>query len=79
MWWDDQRRLWGDNTPLREPAVVAVLSLLACALGPLTREAILQLVPPDLGLNLDIGGDPPASYTFHHRGCYPYWFYVQPS
>jgi hypothetical protein len=50
-WWDDQRRLWGNQTPLREPAVQALLNLLACALGPLKRVDILRLVPAETGLN----------------------------
>jgi hypothetical protein len=50
-WWEDQRRLWGNQTPLREPAVQALLNLLACALGPLKREDVLRLVPAGTGLN----------------------------
>ncbi|HEX8293870.1 MAG TPA: DUF4062 domain-containing protein, partial [Pyrinomonadaceae bacterium] len=37
-WWEDQKSLWGAQAPLREPAVEAVLNVLACALGPLMRE-----------------------------------------
>jgi hypothetical protein len=50
-WWDDQRRLWGTRTPLREPAVQTLLNLLACALGPLRQDDLLQLCPPDSGLS----------------------------
>jgi hypothetical protein len=51
-WWEDQRRLWGkDLSPLREPAVQALLALLSCALGPLSREDVLRLAPPAVGLN----------------------------
>jgi hypothetical protein len=50
-WWDDQRRLWGNQTPLREPAVQTLLNLLACALGPLKREDVLRLVPAKTELN----------------------------
>src|SRR5207244_1322926 len=49
-WWEDQRRHWGDQRPLREPAVQAVLNLLACALGPLGREDVMRLAPPELRL-----------------------------
>jgi transcriptional regulator with XRE-family HTH domain len=46
-WWDAQRRQWGADTPLREPAVRALLSLLACALGPLTGDDLLALTAPE--------------------------------
>ncbi len=42
-WWEDQRRLWGEKAPLKEPSAQAVLNLLACALGPLSREDVLAL------------------------------------
>jgi hypothetical protein len=50
-WWQDQRRLWGQHAPLREPAVQAVLTLLASALGPLLQEELLALSPPESGLS----------------------------
>ncbi|HEY7127317.1 MAG TPA: hypothetical protein VH540_25520 [Ktedonobacterales bacterium] len=50
-WWQDQRRLWGQNAPLREPAVQEVLNLLSCAMGPLSQEALLALAPPERGLS----------------------------
>ena len=43
QWWSDQRKQWGHETPLREPAVQLILNLLSCALGPLSREDILEL------------------------------------
>lgn len=46
-WWEDQRHLWGKETPLREPAVQAILMLLAGALGPLTQAAILEIASPE--------------------------------
>ncbi len=46
-WWDDQRRQWGSETPLREPTVRALLNLLACALGPLSRDDLLALARPE--------------------------------
>ena len=49
-WWEDQRRLWGKETRLREPAVQVLLNLLACALGPLSRDDLLHLVPVEMKL-----------------------------
>ncbi len=51
-WWNDQRALWGANSPLREPAVQEVLNTLACALGPLLTAELLQLVPASAGLSV---------------------------
>jgi len=51
-WWDDQRALWGQERPLREPAVNDVLNTLACALGPLSKAELMALLPP--GSVLDI-------------------------
>ena len=49
-WWNEQRSLWGpERSPLREGTVRAVLKLLSCALGPLTRDDILALTPQELG------------------------------
>ncbi len=42
-WWEDQRKLWGKEAPLKERAVREVLNLLACAQGPLTQEDLLAL------------------------------------
>ena len=49
-WWEDQQRLWGQREPLLRPAVEALLNLLACALGPLSREDVLHLAPPEVRL-----------------------------
>src|SRR5262249_44991808 len=49
-WWEDQRTLWGAASPLREPAVNDVLSVLACALGPLRTSELLELVPSSVEL-----------------------------
>jgi hypothetical protein len=77
-WLADQRRLWGEKTPLREFAVQGILSLLAAASGPLRRADLLQLVPDSAGLNtwtfddhirpLDrfITGDPNTGLAFVH-------------
>jgi hypothetical protein len=50
-WWAEQRKLWGDEDPLRESTVRAVLNILACALGPLSKDDILSLVPENLDLD----------------------------
>ncbi|MBX3328231.1 MAG: hypothetical protein KF682_20265, partial [Nitrospira sp.] len=42
-WWEDQRKLWRDTSPLKEANVQVLLNVLACALGPLDQEALLHL------------------------------------
>ncbi len=42
-WWDDQRKLWGNESPLKEQNVQTLLSALACSLGPLDQEGLLRL------------------------------------
>jgi len=42
-WWEDQRKQWGKDTPLKEPAVREMLNLLAAALAPLGKEDLLAL------------------------------------
>ncbi|MDW8186007.1 MAG: hypothetical protein RMM07_12230, partial [Anaerolineae bacterium] len=42
-WWEEQRRLWGKDAPLREPDVREVLNLLSAAMGPLTKDDLLSL------------------------------------
>jgi hypothetical protein len=42
-WWRDQRRQWGARSPLKEAGVLAVLNILACALGPLGEADLLDL------------------------------------
>lgn len=86
-WWEEQRQLWGNQRPLREPAVQALLNILACALGPLSSKDILCLVPQESGLNswsledfLDplkrfvVGDGKEAGYTFSHPRL-GYYFY----
>ncbi len=46
-WWKDQRLLWSSEAPQREAAAQIVLDLLAGALGPLSKEDILSLVPDE--------------------------------
>ena len=87
-WWDDQRRLWETTqTRQHEPAVYALLSLLSCALGPLKQEDVLNLAPPEVGLNtfvleniLDflkrfvIGDGRQLGYVFSHPRLGTYFF-----
>ena len=47
-WWRDQRRQWGQASPLREVAVQTLLNLLSCALGPLTRDDLVEVAPDSL-------------------------------
>jgi hypothetical protein len=42
-WWSDHLRLWGSDAVLREKNTLAVISILACALGPLSIDDILWL------------------------------------
>ena len=51
QWWDDQRRLWGAANPVLERRVRETLSVLCCALGPLTRAELLQLASPEADLD----------------------------
>ncbi len=45
-WWEDQRRLWGKEHPLRERTVQEVFNLLATAMGALTNDDLLTLADP---------------------------------
>lgn len=46
-WWDEQRSLWNREAPQREAAAQTVLNLLAGALGPLSKDDLLNLAPDD--------------------------------
>jgi nucleoside phosphorylase len=48
LWWDLQRKQWGDAAPLRERAVRALLILIAVAEGGLTREDVLSLLQDEI-------------------------------
>ncbi|WP_152918101.1 ATP-binding protein, partial [Ardenticatena maritima] len=77
-WWEDQRKLWGEQAPLKERDVREVLTLLACALGPLTQDDLLALA--DKSADLDpwtlgealrpiarfVVGDRKQGYTLSH-------------
>lgn len=43
-WWNDQRELWGAQSPLREPLVNDIIETLACALGPMPEPQLLALL-----------------------------------
>ncbi len=86
-WWDDQQRLWGEREPLLRPAVQALLNLLACALGPLSREDVLQLAPPKVELStwtlgealrplnrLVIGDGKDQGFAFSHPRLRDYFY-----
>lgn len=86
-WWQSQRRLWGCRQPLKERAAQAVLNLLSCALGPLSKADLLRLAPAEaaltswaLGEVLDdlrrfvIGDDYARGYVFSHPRLAA-WFY----
>ena len=52
-WWKDQRLLWSKEAPQREAAAQSVLNLLAGALGPLSKDDILSLLPDEAGLGTE--------------------------
>ncbi|MCC7361894.1 MAG: hypothetical protein IT317_20590 [Anaerolineales bacterium] len=45
QWFAEQRKLWGQERPLQDKPVRALLSLCALALGPLRRDDLLALAP----------------------------------
>lgn len=76
-WWKEQKELWGDRAPDREPLVRGLLELLACALGPLSRSDIEVLTTDAAWTNWDfeevlghlhrlVVGDGERGYTFSH-------------
>jgi len=85
-WLEDQRRLWSAEWRQRERQLLALLRLLACALGPLPRQDLLELLAPDQigGLDLDmllgplgrlIAGDGRRSgYVFSHPKLAAYFY-----
>ncbi len=86
-WWEDQRRLWGGQSPEREPEVGAVLDILSCALGPLLSDELLALLPPERGIGAStlkgivhilqrfiIGDGRAQGYTFSHPRLAEYFY-----
>src|SRR5262249_54939065 len=51
-WWDDQRRLWGNEAPLREPVLQTLLNIFASDIGPLRQDDVLHVAPQEAKLNL---------------------------
>lgn len=51
-WMADQRRLWGTDAPLREPAVQSLLDVFSCALGPVLEPDLYNILPDDLRLSV---------------------------
>ncbi|WP_437288996.1 hypothetical protein [Sorangium sp. So ce406] len=47
LWWRDQNTLWGGKSATLQPAVRALLNVLACALGPLSRDDVAELLEED--------------------------------
>lgn len=47
LWWRDQKTLWGSRSGILEPAAQALLNILSCALGPLSRNDMAVLLEED--------------------------------
>lgn len=86
-WWSEQRKLWGDKYPLREAGVRTILNLLSCALGPLSRDNILEIAPEDSNIDswtfddalnpltrLIIGDGEVQGYVFSHPQLAQYFY-----
>lgn len=82
-WWSDQQELWdpqrSGNSPLRDPLVAEFLGCLSNALGPLSVDDVVQLMPPELRITtfsldgalrplsrLVVGDGVRQGYTFNH-------------
>jgi len=85
-WWEEQNQVWRDR-PMRLRPIYSVLSLLACALGPLSRQDLLNLAASNVDLSswsLDeamyslrrfvIGNGVETGYSFCHSRL-NYFFY----
>ncbi len=44
-WWEYQKRLWGQDDPMKMGLVTNILEVLSMALGPLTTRDLRQLLP----------------------------------
>ncbi|HEX8221477.1 MAG TPA: hypothetical protein VF914_19980 [Chloroflexia bacterium] len=86
-WWEDQLTLWGPRAPLHERTVAEVFNLLACALGPLNRKDLLQLMSPSLRITtvvleevmrplkrLVVGDGREQGYVFSHPRLTVYFY-----
>jgi hypothetical protein len=77
-WFEEQRKLWGPSSPLREKPVRGLLNLCATALGPLMKDDVHTLAPDFIedGLLLEeaaraverfvIGDGVDSGYVFGH-------------
>ncbi len=86
-WITDQRELWGEQREQNESLVTTLLEVLACALGPLSREDVLTLAPERIGLTeagliearealarLVIGDGKHSGYVFGHPRFAQFFF-----
>lgn len=86
LWWRDQKTLWGPRSQTLEPAAQALLNILACALGPLSRNDMSALLAEDQvsSLSLDtafgslerlvIGDGQGLGYVFSHPKVAAYFY-----
>lgn len=86
LWWRDQKRLWGPRSQTLEPAAQALLNILSCALGPLSRNDMAALLVEDhvSSLSLDaaleslerlvIGDGNSLGYVFSHPKVAAYFY-----
>jgi hypothetical protein len=87
QWWENQRELLGNQSPIRESTGQAVFNILSCAFGPLDQRDILRLAPAETQLNtwsLDealrliqrfvIGDDHQQGYAFSHPRLGNYFY-----
>jgi hypothetical protein len=77
-WWQEQRLVWGGEDPLREERIRTVLGILACALGPLSRDDLIAAAGPTEELTAWhvrdaveafarlVGGDDDRGYAYTH-------------
>lgn len=86
LWWRDQKTLWGSRSGTLEPAAQALLNILSCALGPLSRKDMAALLAEDqvpswsLDTALDslerlvIGDGEGLGYVFSHPKVAAYFY-----
>jgi len=89
--WMEETSLWGskpnERSPLSEPEVSSFLSMLSCALGPMSKEDLLALAPVKARLNswslaevirpftrLVVGDGEQYGYAFCHPKLATYFF-----
>lgn len=53
-WWEDQRRLWGKDAPVKATSLSLAVNLIAGALGPLGRDDMLRLLPAEAGIRTSL-------------------------